>query len=225
MDRSQSLQRLFERANRLRRYPKGSIIIMQGGSLDEAYRIIAGLVKVYDIDSSGSQRTVALYAKGHIMPASWLLSEKPPGGALFFYEAFTEVQCYTLPRDELRAFIDNHPKIARFFADAATKAYLNATARIQNLQRSNVGERVDFILYYLAKILGQPSEQQGTYMLEIAVTHQIIADLAGLARESVSNQLKKAKYNKIFYKRDSGTLINISGLDTEAMPKLLPLKI
>ena len=122
----QALTDFFNAKNRFREYPKGSIIILQGASLDEVYRIVSGVVKVYDIDSKGAQRTVAIYSAGHIMPASWLLKDAPKTGALFFYEAISNVRCQSVLRDEIRTFLDSHPGINSDLLDIVTKAYLNA---------------------------------------------------------------------------------------------------
>jgi CRP-like cAMP-binding protein len=218
MTSTNHIRELFERDNNRRHYPKGEIIIMQGNSLEETYLIESGIVRVIDFDQSGEQRTVALITKHHMFPFSWL-SQIHGQGALYYYQALTNVTCYTTNTDKVRDLVGNNAELAWKMVDVLAKSYLNALSRLQNLQKTNVEEKVDFIIYYLAILLGKNTkgnkiEIDGTF------THQEIADLAGLTRESVSRQLNKVKYNHIIVKNNNGMMINLEHLNTTNMPPI-----
>jgi CRP/FNR family cyclic AMP-dependent transcriptional regulator len=213
------LRELFEKDNNRRHYPKGEIIIMQGNALDCAYLIESGIVRVIDFDQNGEQRTVALLTKHHIFPFSWLLSQTHEQGALYYYQALTNVTCYTANTDEVRDLVSNNTELAWKMVDILAKSYLNALSRLQNLQKTNVEEKVDFIIYYLAILLGK-NIKGNKIEIDGNFTHQEIADLAGLTRESVSRQLKKEKYSHIIVKDSHGLMINLENLNTTNMPPI-----
>jgi CRP-like cAMP-binding protein len=216
------LRQLFESTNRKRVYPKGSVIVMQGGDTSEVFMITSGLVRVYDIDSTGTNRTVAIIAENSIFPFMWLLANESESGAAYFYQAVTSVTCLSATRVEARKLL-NDPAVSCRMIDLLTKAYVNAGARIQNIQHSQVSERVDFIIYYLAMILGE-EKSEGIYKINAPITHQEIADLAGLNRETISRQMTKKKYKDVMQRKQGSTYINLSPLDIDSMPKIFRLK-
>jgi CRP-like cAMP-binding protein len=217
---------LFESTNRRRFYPKGSIIIMQGSTVDEVYLITKGLVRIYNIDASGNQHTVAFFSENHIMPTSWLLADPPKEGAYFFYQAIIDTSFYSVFRDDVRAYMDMHIETCFMLLDVLTKSYVNSAARIQTLQRSNVSEKIDFIIYYIAQLYGttKPSNK-AVSEVNAPITHQEIADLAGLTRESISRQMSKPKYKQTLHINNGKTYIDLSGLNIKRMPRVYPLKI
>lgn len=217
MNQPDSIQKFFESNNRKRKFPKNSIVIMHGGSLDEVFFINEGIIRVFNYDNRGEQRTITFVSKNHIFPFAWLQFELPKSGALFYYQALTDVVCYAASMESLRNFVHGNSEITWRLLDILSKSYYNAAARIERLQKSNVAEKVDFILYYLAMSFGS-SQKEDAYVIDALITRKEIADLAGLTRETVSNQMKKPKYKDIFLKKGKTTLINVSKLDVHSMP-------
>jgi CRP/FNR family cyclic AMP-dependent transcriptional regulator len=225
MSQQNRLKQLFESANHSRFYPKGSMIFLRGSVVDEAYFIAKGLVKIYNIDNSGNQHTVALFSENHVMPISWPLLTSPQEGAIFYYQAIIDTECFALQRSELYKFLEMHSSVCFKLIDNLTKSYINSTARIQKLQHSNVAEKVDFILYYIAQLFGRKANSDDLVQINAPITHQEIADLAGLTRESVSRQMSKQKYHSIIYTKKGKTFINLQDIDTRSMPKVYSLEI
>jgi CRP/FNR family transcriptional regulator, cyclic AMP receptor protein len=216
--------KLFEEENRQQSYPKGTVVVHQGGSTDFVYFITEGLIKVGDSDFRGEGRTLSIFSKGHVFPISWLLKDQPQEGTLYDYEAITPTKAYVMRREDLRTALDAHPQVYIQLVDVLVKTYVNAGARITNLQKTNVSERLEFVLYYLAMMLGGKS-RQGIVNISIPITHQEIADLAGLSREAVSRELSKDKYDKIYQKVDHHTIINLNHLNLDNFSKVYPLSI
>jgi CRP-like cAMP-binding protein len=161
-------------------------------------------------------------SKDHIFPLSWLLTSIPDSGSLYYYKALTDVELYLNNIDAVRDFVRNNALLSWRFVDILAKSYVNAVSRIQNLQKTNVEEKIDFIIYYLAILLGKRIGEN-KYEIDGIFTHQEIADLAGLTRESVSRQLKKTKYQKIIIKSNGKILLDLSQLDIDAMPVVFPV--
>ena len=224
MAQSDELKDIFLSENRRILYPKGAIIVMQDSKLADAYSIHKGIVKVCDFDRQGSQNTIALLTKNHIFPFSWLVTGLAEDNALYYYQAATEVICYRANIDALRKLVSHNLSVATLLVNLITRSYINSVSRIQNLQKTNVEEKVDFIIYYLAILLGKQQEKN-IYELETPFTHQDVADLAGLTRESVSRQFKKSKYQQVIQKKQKdGMTINLNNLDINNMPPIFGLE-
>jgi CRP/FNR family cyclic AMP-dependent transcriptional regulator len=213
------LRQLFESAHTRKVFAKGELVVMQGNTVEEAYLINSGIIRVIDFQENGEQHTLALLTKNHIFPFSWLLTRPSNLNAHYYYQAMTEVDCYIANIAHLKDLVGNNAEIAWALVDIVGKSYFNALSRLQNLQKTNVQEKVDFMIYYLAILLGK-NQENNKIEIDSIFTHQEIADLAGLTRESVSRQLKKDKYDKIIYRENGKIFIDVNKLDIDSMPKL-----
>lgn len=211
------LKTFFEVSGAGKSFTRGSTIHTQGDGVSEVHFISSGLVKITDQDRHGNARTIAIFGQGHIVPISWLFINEPEQGALYNYGALANTETLCVSREAIRTALDTSPEIYKYLADATSKAYVNAAARIHNLQKTNVTEKVEFVLYYLATLLGDRQDGQ-IVTINAQLTHQDIADIAGLSRESVTHLFSKDKYKKVIWKQSGETLIDIGKLDSSNMP-------
>src|SRR5689334_626144 len=91
------LVQFFQTQNFVRRFTKGQRVCAQGEPFDYVYMINSGMIKVYDLDEHGSERTLSIVANSSVFPIIWLL-ESPPNEHLSYYEAFTDTSCYIAER-------------------------------------------------------------------------------------------------------------------------------
>lgn len=222
MDNLSYLRDIFYSQGNRFDFTKGQVILNQGDELPDILLIDRGLIKITDSDKYGYGRTVAIYGKNHMLPLSWLFIEAPDAGALFNYRTLTDSTIYSLPRQVVREALDANPHIYRYLCDLTARAYVNASFRIYNLQKTNVSEKVEFVLYHLATLLSEnPDDSLAT--IDASLTHQDIADIAGLSRESVTHLLSKPKYREIYWKKEGKSYINVAKLDTAALPRVMTI--
>jgi len=201
------LTNFFRRQNFLRRFEKGHLICSQEEQFDYVFMIHSGMVKMYDIDRNGDERTIAIFAGRSIFPLVWLLRDAPKEH-LYYYEAYSDAICYVARQEEVRFFTRAHPHVLLGVADALAKAYINLAARVTNLERSHVRERMEFVLYMLATRLGT---FEGTVAeISAIVTQEDISRMAGVTRESVSLEMNHAKERELMWKHGHSTFIDIS---------------
>jgi CRP-like cAMP-binding protein len=141
---------------------------------------------------------------------------------MYFYQAVTDVELYIADVEIVRDLVRNNALLSWRFVDILSKSYINAVSRLQNLQKTKVEEKVDFIIYYLAIILGK-EVGENKFEIDSIFTHQEIADLAGLTRESVSRQLHKTKYKNIIRKENNKIYIDLNTLNRESMPVIFSI--
>lgn len=215
---------LFQRKGTGKSFAKGSALLNRGDDIPEVQYIIHGSVKITDNDRLGYGRTVAIFGQHHVLPISWLFTNAPKQGALYNYVALSDTETLCLPREVVRQALDASPEVYRYLCELTSKAYVNASARIHNLQKTNVNEKVEFVLYYLATCLADNIDGD-VVVIDAALTHQDIADIAGLSRESVTNTLSKEKYRKVYWKKDGRTFVDISKIDVTHLPHIYTLNV
>ncbi|HUD11208.1 MAG TPA: cyclic nucleotide-binding domain-containing protein, partial [Candidatus Saccharimonadia bacterium] len=77
------LKSLFHEQGHPRSYRKGHIICSQGDTFSTVYMVTSGMVKNYDLDENGSERTISIFGRDNPFPILWLLAD-PPDRHLYY---------------------------------------------------------------------------------------------------------------------------------------------
>lgn len=164
-----------------------AVLFYQGEIPRQAQIVRQGLIKVYTITATGEERIVCLHSVGDVFPLPWIFGET--SNSLFYYEAVTDCEMLSLPKAALLKTLMNDPLLlnnaVKFIAGEYTTLLLHITA----LEQSRAAEKIGFTLYYLLFHYGQKTES-GTYIINLKLTHPMIASLVGLSRESVVINLR-----------------------------------
>jgi CRP-like cAMP-binding protein len=190
-------------------YSRGELICVQDDPFRRVLMVSSGIVKSYDIDDTGTERSLSIFAANCIFPLFWLM-RPPPEKNLYYYEAFTDVTCYFMPREEASAFIEDHPEILGGVVDALAKAYNHYAERIRSLERSRIHERLEYVLMMLATSLG--TFKGDIANIDASITQEDISKLAGVTRESVSLAMNETGFKRMFWKNGRKTYIDVGKL-------------
>ena len=182
-----------------KKFKKNEIFVQQGKKLKQTYVVKTGVVRCYDISLDGNQQLIWLASEGEILPISQLFDIDEE--TRFFYSAFSNIEVYVTNKDELADFMKKNPdilfevcaEITRKFSDLHYR--VNATAKLKSREK---------ILHTLAFIADRFKNRKRSEQVELSLplTHQDIASLVGLTRETTATTLKKLKdegyinYNK-----------------------------
>lgn len=177
-----------------RSFKKRSILLYQGEAPRMAYVLKSGVVKVYTINQAGEEQIVAFHAKEDIFPATWIFSKSAT--TLYYYEALTDCEVFTMPREELYQGLVASPELMVSTLDYFVTNYTGLLMRVTALEQSRAREKILFTLYYLLFRYGRPTKA-GRYIIELGLTHSIIASLVGLTRETTTAELSKLKHQKV----------------------------
>jgi CRP/FNR family cyclic AMP-dependent transcriptional regulator len=158
----------------LRHFKKDRPLFYQGEVPQSAFFIKSGVVKVYNITTSGEEKIVSYEADGSLVPSGWIFSKSP--AALFYYDAFTDSQLYSIPKQELINFINSNQ--------------LAAIMHLHALEQSRARDKLLHIFQYLTLRFGKPLDKN-TYRVDLRLTHQDIANLIGITRETVTAEISK----------------------------------
>jgi CRP/FNR family cyclic AMP-dependent transcriptional regulator len=148
----------------------------------------SGVVKVYNITTAGEEKIVSYESEGSLVPSGWLFSKSP--AALFYYDSFTDSQLYSIPKRDLISFVNSNHAAATTLLDHYASMYTAAIMHLHALEQSRARDKLLHIFQYLALRFGKPLRGT-TYRIELRLTHQDIANLIGITRETVTAEISK----------------------------------
>lgn len=169
-------------------FKKGQTLLLKDDIPRAVYVIESGVVRAYSITHDGAERLVAIHAQGEDIPAGFgfgLVQESQ-----YFYEAYTECSIRFVPRAAFEEYLRADSE-AMYQWHVRAEALLMATfLRVNALEQPRAGDKIAFMLYYMATQLGVRLRPYKT-RLGLTITQQEIADALGLTRETAGIELKK----------------------------------
>ena len=182
---------VFLERHPVRTFKKKEIIVFQGEAPRSAFVVKSGTVKAYNLSVGGDEKPVAFYQSDSVFPASWVYGQE--ASATYYYEAFTpEVEVYAIERQEFVNFIKKSPELLYQELVRALVDQLGGSIRLNALQHSRASDKLIYTLHYLALSHGKPAGP-GRIELTLDMTHQDLANLTGLTRETAATELNKLK--------------------------------
>lgn len=143
----------------------------------------------------------------------WAINDTPN---VYFFEALTLIEVGRAPRDQIVSFLKDKPSLLFVLMSELLEDYAETLKRLEHLVFSDAYRRVISILLYIAKHFG---EVRGAgVIVHYHFTHQDIATLVGVARETASlEMLKLEKKGFIKYIDHSILFKNIQKLESELL--------
>lgn len=200
-----------------RRFKKGMPIIYQGEVPRDGYYIKKGVVKVYNLNSNGSEQILRFYIAGDFFPLPWLFSEV--NSVFYFYEAIEMCELISVTRDDVANIITKNSELNKHIMKKAMRDKVALYLRITSLEQSRSADKLIFTLYYLMFMYGK-NLGDNQYKINIRLTHSVIANLVGLTRETTATEINKFRrkeilnYDKKFYTINRSNLEKAMGDDS-----------
>jgi CRP/FNR family cyclic AMP-dependent transcriptional regulator len=167
-------------------YPKYQVIFEEGEAGDVLYIIKSGLVKISKEASDGRVKTLALLKAGDFFGEMSVLSEE---GRSANAETLSDAELLLMRRDDFSGLLDKNPSVSLHIIRTLIERLFAADRQIKNLALGNSRAKIADILLLLSQDFGDKSED-GT-KVNVRLTHQELADLAGLARETTTKLLNE----------------------------------
>lgn len=198
-----------------RLYNPGSTILFQGEVPRSACIIRKGIVRVYSISAQGDEQIIAYHVAGEFFPASWIFGKS--ASTLFFYETITECEIVFVGKQDFVTFMEADKTRSRALLDYFTTNYAASLIRVSALEQPKAREKLLYTLYYLCQRYGNSKKGSPIIEIELQLTHQNLASLVGLTRETTATEMNKLKregtitYDNQKYKINQDKLINLLG--------------
>ncbi len=162
-----------------REYPRGHVIRFAHDPCDAFYIVLSGVVKVMLIAEDGREVVLSLVREGDFFGETALLDDEPYAASVVAAEA---TRLLVLRRDDFRRSIRDVPELSFGLLRAVCARLLEADSRIGGLMLLDVTGRVAHLLLELDA--RNPNEP-----LRDLPTHQVIAQMVGSTRETVSRTI------------------------------------
>lgn len=167
---------------RVKRYPRGSVIVSQGDDTDTMYVIVAGRAKVCISDDEGKEVIVSLLGPGDYFGEMSLVDDHPRSASI---ETLEPAELVVISQDEFKASLARNFDMCLAFMRCLVGRLRSADKKIETLALVDVYGRV-------ARALLDMSEPgpDGRRVIRRRVTKQDIARMIGASREMVSRVMK-----------------------------------
>lgn len=199
-----------------RSYSAGSTIIYQGEAPRAACVLVSGVARVSSISKQGDEQIVMFLVEGEFFPLSWIFEKTPI--SLFFYEAMTDCEVVFVPRVEFMTHLHSTQENSMAMVDYFAKNYTASLIRINALEQPKARDKLVYTLYFLSQRYS--ADNGNSVKIPIALTHQHLASLVGLTRETAAMEMSKLKkqavirYLQQHYTVNVDRLIEIMGEDS-----------
>jgi len=191
----------FLKQYRVKSFAKGEIILVEGEVPATALVVKSGVIKTYNITADGQEKPITFDIEMEVFPLAWVFGKVR--FCQFFYEAFTDCEVYSVPREDYVTYLKKHPDMLLDIFDYFVGRYINFQMRINALEQSKASDKVLNTLHFLALRYGKDIKSN-LVRIELPLTQQDLANFMGLTRETTGLELKKLeKRGVISYQRQN----------------------
>lgn len=176
------------------------------------YLVKSGYIKRYLIRNDGSLSTDLIYGPGDVFSLLLVFrvifdQEILDSPEIYYYEALTDdVELYSLPAESLKGLIEESPVLYKDLLHEAGKRMTYETHGLENISMKDAYKRVAHQLAYYARQFGEASGDKVAIIPPL--THQDIADLLSITRETVSTCMTRLRKKSLIAVKDRQIIVN-----------------
>lgn len=209
---SQGIYKLFK-DGRIKVYPKNQLIHYQGDMITSVYLVKKGFIKAYTILDSGDTRTILILSKGDLLPLAFSPGvDTGENRTMYFYQSLTDVEIQAVPTGTLRKQIKGDSEMMKAYIDYLEAAHEVIMNQLEAMKNKKAIDKVVLMLPYLVNKAGYRI-RRGLFRLQFRLSHQELADLSGVTRETVTTLIKELQKDGVIDQHRGKWLINTDRLD------------
>lgn len=179
---------------RTKQIEKGQIILYQGDQARDVFVLKSGTVKLYDIDEQGNEKVLHLMQNPAIIPFAFFSGAPTP--TLWFYSALTDCELYEVPQVQLLRELRKNSELVMYSMNWFSKEMHGVLTLLSSLGKTNVRDKLLAVLRSLQARYS--AKRRGDWWrVTFPVTHQLLADIVGITRESAALAMKGLQDERI----------------------------
>lgn len=193
------------KTSRVRTYNKGSTILYPEDRSSDLYVIKTGAVAMETISSAGDKKILYVFGPATLFPAVSFLESNALSS--WFYTALTDTDVYVIPYQELSDKLrdaDGYTAYNALLRQTLTHVH-ELLLQVSDHSKTDSNEKLISIFLFLLEYHTKKSSSAWR-SVQFPVTHQLLAEMTGLARETVSLTLKELAKDKLVRFRQKGHL-------------------
>lgn len=188
---------------RVRQYPKGQIILYEGELPTDAFVVKSGAVKIYDIDEDGNEKIMHILKPYGMFPVIFMFGTARQTST--FYTTITNSELYVLSRAGFEKTLTEDPALMLFCMKWFASEVQEIMRRMSSLEKTSTRAKLFTALSYLARQHADPLPS-GWKRVCFPVSHQLLADMIGVTRESTTMVMRDLQKEKVVRAPRLGTL-------------------
>jgi CRP/FNR family transcriptional regulator len=176
------------RSARLKHFPKGQIVLYEGDVSLDTFILKTGAIKIYDIDDQGNEKILHILKPPAVMPFAFFSGDDEP--TEWFYTALTDCDVYVISKSKIRQDTLANNILALYLMHWFSREVHELLVRLSSLGKTNARDKMVAALKFLA-VCHATQRRSGWWRVAFPVSHQLLADLVGITRESAAMVMKE----------------------------------
>lgn len=203
---SETVQVDFLAAMQSRQFHRGDHLFQQGGQPHAVFLVESGRVNWTRLTEDGNEQSLQVVGPGEAVGLIGLMDRRPYMGSAI---ALDEITAWELSAAAFESLVQKHPEAALLIIRLLSVKMRQVVEHIHSLSGRSAAERVITVLLEKAR----PEAERCV----VALTHQEIAQISGLARETVSRVLAELQRRGTVSLTRSAVLLRDPSLLWEAL--------
>jgi len=194
--------RAFEGVKYTSTYPAGAVLFVEGQVPRGVYLLCKGRVKLAMSSPDGKAVILRIAEAGELIGLDSAIS----GGAYeITAEALEPCQVNFIKRDDFLRFVQEHHTACVNVTEQLSKDYRAACFQIRSLGLSRTAS--EKIVRFLLAAASKGRETKEGIRMNISLTHEEIAQIVGVSRETVTRTLTELKHKALISVKGSTVLV------------------
>lgn len=203
---------------RQQKFPKGQVLYFSDDRMTLGI-LESGYVKRYSITSEGNQSIQSIYGPGDIFPLTPVFRllfnmELSTGSEVLYYEPITAMTMYSISATELQNLLQEQPNLHKDLLFVCGERLKSNIQRLENISLKTALSQVAHQLLYFAERFG--TTEDGVTTINVPLTHQTLASILNLARETVSLNIQRLQDKQVITTSPKLAVTSLDGLRREA---------
>ncbi len=189
-----------------RRVGKGDVIFAPGDPPDALYGLTSGLVALSHLSDDGQESILRVFGPGDVFGELFLTVRARP----FQAKALTACAVTVVPAKTFLHLLSTFPRIGFNFACVLSRHLAEMALDRAQASHQWSGQRLARALLKLGAAHGVKTD--GGTAITLPLTHQILADMIGASRETVTRHLRRLKRQGVVSQRGRTLLLQAERL-------------
>jgi CRP/FNR family transcriptional regulator, cyclic AMP receptor protein len=185
------LSKLFKKGETIA-FKKNEFFLSSQKSPKGIYQITQGYIYSYSESKTHKKRIQTVLKKDDIFPIAWAITSVRNK---MFVQALTDGTAQLIKKEDFLDYVNSSHKAALEIISVLL-VYLNTYVdRVENLEYDTVREKVINRILFFEKRFGNKNEKG--VMIDLPITHKLIAESISVSRENVTRELKILEKEKV----------------------------
>jgi len=190
-------------------YAKGHILALPHQEFEGVYFLREGAVEQYDITPEGNKIVVNIFKPPAFFPMSWAINKTTN---TYFFEALTNITVQRASAESTVEFLRTNPDVT---FDLLSRVYRGTDALLRRLAVTASGIAANRLIFELIIEAYRFGTQLDNEQRKVVIKQTVLASRSGLARETVSRELRKLETEQVVHQAKDGLVLNMKQLEAK----------